>query len=190
MIERLTSADADTRTPVPVFDKARDDRAPEPDWPAFQGRAQVVLMEGWCVGALPENADSLEAPINSLEQSEDPDAIWRSYVNHCLREEYARFFGQIDCLVMLKAPSMESVVKWRTLQEHKLTAKFNDAPDQGESGDGQSTRLMTDEQVIRFIMHYERITRACLAEMPARADVVIGVGEDHSFNEPLIRQRQ
>jgi D-glycerate 3-kinase len=49
---------------------------------------------------------------------------------------------------------------------------------------------MSDEQIARFIMHYERITRACLAEMPARADAVIHVDNDHSFSEPLIRQRQ
>ncbi len=46
---------------------------------------------------------------------------------------------------------------------------------------------MTDAQIVRFIMHYERITRSCLAEMPQRADVVIDVAEDHSLGVPQFR---
>ena len=31
----------------------------------------------------------------------------------------------------------------------------------------------------RFIMHYERLTRWILQEMPARADIVVRLGPDH-----------
>ena len=191
LVDRLTSANADSETPIPVFDKSRDDRAPASTWPVFKGRAEVVLMEGWCVGALPEaSLESLEQPINRLEEQEDAGAAWRGYVNQCLKGKYSEFFGQIDCLIMLKAPSMERVLEWRTLQEHKLRAKVDDAPNESVSGDGRSNGLMADDQIARFIMHYERVTRACLAEMPARADALIRVDDDHSFSEPLIRQRQ
>ena len=47
---------------------------------------------------------------------------------------------------------------------------------------------MTDEEVGRFVMHYERVTRACLAEMPGRADVLINVAEDHSLGLPQFRE--
>ena len=189
LIARLTAAGAGIPTPIPAFDKSRDDRAPEADWPVFRGRAEVVLIEGWCVGALPEDGDSLAIPINRLEAEEDADGAWRGYVNQCLKEAYGEFFRQVDCLIMLRAPSMDCVREWRTLQEHKLRAKTANAPDQGKTS-GQPDRLMTDEQIARFIMYYERITRACLAEMPARADAVIQVDEDHNFSDPLIRQRQ
>jgi len=188
LIAHLTTSDEDTKTPIPVFDKSRDDRATRADWPVFQGRAEVVLIEGWCVGALPEEGESLATPINSLEQAEDADEAWRGYVNRCLRKEYATFFGQIDCLIMLKAPSMDAVLEWRTLQERKLEEKVRNAPEEGKGSHGPS-RLMTEQQISRFIMHYERITRACLTEMPARADALIQVDEDHTFSEPLIRQR-
>jgi D-glycerate 3-kinase len=186
LVQQLTSASAGTETPIPAFDKANDDRAPRETWPVFEGRADVVLLEGWCVGALPEaSSETLAEPMNSLEQQEDPEGAWRGYVNQCLKGDYSEFFAQIDCLIMLKAPSMESVLEWRTLQERKLARKTGAAPGQGDAG-----RLMTDDQIARFIMHYERITRACLAEMPARADAVIHVDEAHGFSEPLIRQRQ
>ena len=83
---------------------------------------------------------------------------------------------------------MESVLEWRTLQEHKLAAKLSDAPDQGVTKRGaQNLRIMGDDEVARFIMHYERVTRFCLKEMPRRADVLIEVGEDHSLGKPRFR---
>lgn len=191
LIDRLTSATDQSSTPIPVFDKARDDRAPESDWPLFQGRADVVLIEGWCLGALPEpSLDSLNHPINELESAEDPQGIWRQTVNDYLKSTYADFFGQLDCLIMLQAPSMNCILQWRTLQEHKLRERIKNAPETGIDGSQQAVRIMTDPQVARFIMHYERITRACLAEMPSRADVVVPVDAQHNFGKPLFHQRQ
>ena len=193
VIDRLKAADPDTETPIPAFDKSRDDRCPQDQWPTFRGRADIILIEGWCMGAMPAaSEEELMQPINKLEETEDPEGIWRQYVNQCLKGEYGDFFRQVDSLVMLRAPSMECVLQWRTLQEHKLRERAGDAPGEsaGRSESAQPSRIMSDEEVVRFIMHYERITRASLAEMPARADCLINVGEDHSFGEPLIRQRQ
>ena len=193
VIEQLKAAGPNTETPIPAFDKSRDDRRPQHQWPVFRGRAEVVLIEGWCMGAEPAASETeLMEPVNELEQSEDPEGIWRQHVNRCLRGEYRQFFSQVDSLIMLRAPSMECVLKWRTLQEHKLRERISDAPKEGgrHAEPAPPLRIMSDDEVARFIMHYERITRASLAEMPARADCVINVGEDHSFGEPLIRQRQ
>lgn len=190
LIESLMTASADDRTAIPRFDKSRDDRAPQGRWPVFQGRAEVVLLEGWCVGAQPEESDALAVPVNQLEKNEDSGGAWRRYVNQRLKSEYASFFSRIDSLVMLKAPSMDCVLEWRTLQEHKLRLKADGAPDQCSGEESPPTRVMSDEEVARFIMHYERITRACLTEMPSRADVLIRVDTNHSFSEPLINQRQ
>lgn len=193
VIEQLKATGPDTETPIPAFDKSRDDRCPQHQWPVFQGRAQVILIEGWCMGAVPAASDEeLMKPVNELERSEDPEGTWRQYVNRCLKGEYGRFFNQVDSLIMLRAPSMECVLQWRTRQEHKLRDRICGAPKEGDKNSeiAQPSRIMSDEEVVRFIMHYERITRASLAEMPARADCLVNVGEDHSFGEPLIRQRQ
>jgi D-glycerate 3-kinase len=37
---------------------------------------------------------------------------------------------------------------------------------------------MDDAALDRFLMHYERLTRWMLEEMPAQADVVIAIGAD------------
>lgn len=189
ILHRLRSAGPGDATPIPAFDKSRDDRVPREHWPVFGGRAEITLLEGWCLGARPEKDSALRTPMNPLEANEDPDGVWRSYVNDQLKGEYRRFFDEIDCLIMLKAPSMECVLEWRRLQEQKLAMKIRSAPEKGEPhGGAQDLRIMTDEEIGRFVMHYERVTRSCLAEMPDRADVLINVAEDHSLGLPQFRE--
>ena len=189
VLQRLRSAGPEEVTPIPAFDKSRDDRVPRQEWPVFVGGAEVILLEGWCLGARPEEERALDEPMNRLEADEDPSGVWRRYVNDQLKGEYRQFFDETDFLVMLKAPSMECVLEWRRLQEQKLANKIRNAPKSGDSGAGaQNLRIMTDDEVGRFVMHYERVTRACLAEMPDRADVLINVAEDHSLALPKFRK--
>lgn len=189
VIGQLLAAKPEDKTAIPAFDKARDDRAPRDQWPVFEGPAEVILIEGWCLGAAPEPEEALAQPVNRLEAEEDAHATWRSYVNECLKDSYRAFFDRLDYLVMLKAPSMECVLEWRTLQEHKLAARHANAPEQGGSdASAPSLRIMSDEEVARFIMHYQRVTEHCLREMPDRADVLIPVGADHSLEAPQFRE--
>ena len=189
VIDRLVHAGHGDHTAIPAFDKAMDDRIPRSHWPVFQGPAEVVLFEGWCVGARPERDEAaLQAPVNRLEAEEDPGGHWRRYVNDCLDAGYRSLFDQLDSLVMLKAPAMASVLEWRRLQEHKLAERQKIAPEQGEGGAGaHPLRIMSDAEVARFIQHYERVTRTCLAEMPGRANVLIEVAEDHTLGLPRFR---
>ena len=160
------------RVPIPVFDKAHDDRLPESQWPLVEGPVDVVIFEGWCVGAKPQPEDELAQPLNELESREDVDGSWRSYVNAELKGEYADLFGHLDRLVMLKVPNMKCVYEWRGLQEEKLAAAT--AP----SG---RHRIMDSSGLKRFIMHYERLTRHMLDEMPDRADLTLFLDEHHQF---------
>ncbi|GMQ87523.1 MAG: kinase [Gammaproteobacteria bacterium] len=170
-IRRLMHARPGETISVPRFDKAEDDRAPEEHWDVFPGGADVVLFEGWCVGALPESEASLRDPINALEQKEDGDGRWRHYVNATLVDSYQQLFGLIDYLVMLKAPSMHCIFEWRWLQEKKLAVNKQDF----------GSSLMDRQQIQRFVQHYERLTRHILQEMPTRADRVFGLAPDHSI---------
>ncbi|HEY2049695.1 MAG TPA: kinase [Caulobacteraceae bacterium] len=148
-------------TALPRFDKATDDRAPEDQWQVISGPVHVVIFEGWCVGARPQPAADLVQPVNELEAERDPDAIWRRYVNDSLAGPYQHLFGHIDHLIMFRPPSFEVILEWRIQQERKLR----------QAGGGSA--VMSDEEVRRFIQHYERIARWLDREMPDRADVVI-----------------
>jgi D-glycerate 3-kinase len=153
---------------VPVFDKARDDRLPRKAWREAAGRQRIVILEGWCVGARPQPAADLAVPVNDLEGQEDAAGIWRGYVNAALAGPYRALFDRLSPLVLLAAPSFEVVRGWRGEQEQKLRARVA-----REGGD--TSRLMDDAQILRFISHYERVTRHILAEMPGRADHLISL---------------
>ncbi|MGX2040747.1 hypothetical protein ACWJKU_11540 [Methylocaldum sp. MU1018] len=177
-LRALKTAGADTLTPLPAFDKARDDRKPAAEWPVIRGRPDIVIFEGWCVGAQPQPDDALDVPINELEKNEDPDGAWRRYVNDRLKGDYAVLFGELDRLIMLRVPGMDSVFEWRGLQERKLAEKT--APDDRH-------RLMDAAALRRFIMHYERLTRHTLDEMPGRADLTLYLDEHHHFTQVHIK---
>jgi D-glycerate 3-kinase len=171
VIQRLLCATPEELTRIPRFDKARDDRHGPKNWGVFQGRADVVIFEGWCVGAVSQQSSALPAPVNALEREFDPDGRWRRYVNDQLAGPYRALFGLLDCLVMLCAPGFEVVFEWRREQERRLEESVK------VTGNSAVTRVMNDEELRRFIAHYERLTRHILSEMPERADIVMDLDD-------------
>ncbi|KPF71433.1 hypothetical protein IP88_10855 [alpha proteobacterium AAP81b] len=147
---------------VPRFDKAADDRAAVAEWVAAP--IDVLLFEGWCVGATPQAATALVAPVNALEAEEDRDGRWRRHVNAALGA-YAALWDRLDLLIELRAPGFEIVARWRGEQEAVLGA-----------------RAMPPAALARFLAHYERLTRHMLAGGVARrgqpADIVLALDDD------------
>ncbi len=182
IVSRLKSLGEDREVLMPVFDKAMDTRLAPDRWRRQRGPVATVLFEGWCVGAVPENEAALTQAVNVLEREEDRDGVWRRTVNEHLRGDYQRLFALIDGLILLRVGGMHRVFEWRRLQEHKLRAEA--------TVEATDTRIMTDEQVNRFLMHYELLTRHIISEMPDRADIVFDLDESHSaarvhINNPI-----
>lgn len=144
---------------LPRFDKAADTRAPRGTWETVASPVDVILLEGWCVGAVSQGEAALVEPVNDLERDEDPQGVWRAFVNNQLDGPYQFLFARLQDLILLQAPSFEVVAGWRAEQEAKLRAR---------TGGG-----MSEAEIGRFVAHYERLTRWILAEMPARADWVV-----------------
>jgi D-glycerate 3-kinase len=153
----LTGESAD----LPLFDKSTDDRASTSRYVA--GPVDVVLFEGWCIGAAPQPSDALAKPLNDLERDEDSDGIWRREVNRRLATDYAELFARIDLLIMLKVPDFEAVRANRRLQEEKL---------------GAGPAVMDQAALDRFLAHYQRLTEHMFAELPVRADILVEIGRD------------
>ena len=165
---------------MPRFDKAEDTRASADTWPRLASPVDVILFEGWCVGARPQDEAALAQPVNELERDEDADGAWRAYVNERLATDYAVLFGRIDILAMLQAPSFDAVFGWRSLQERKLADKVRR---EGVAG----ARVMDDQQIQRFLMFYQRLTEWILEEMPGRADILMPIDEDHRITRVEFR---
>lgn len=160
---------------LPRFNKATDDRFHPDEWDTITGPVDLILFEGWCVGAHAVDPAELAQPVNPLEAEEDEQGIWRSYVNQQLQGAYRQLFGQIDYLIFLQVPDFDSVKNWRLEQEQKLAEKFK----------GEATGLMNTQEIERFIQHYERLTRQSLEDLPRQADVLIKLDRDHQVTDVI-----
>lgn len=171
-LETIAALERGEAAPLPRFAKGADDRLDQALWPKAPAGCQVLLFEGWCLGAAPQDPAALAQPVNALEAQEDRQAIWRGHVNAQLSGPYAALWARIDRLVLLAAPDWPVVARWREEQEAALRAG------------GGGARVMSPDQVLRFIQHYERLTRHVLTEMPARADLVVGLDAARAVLDP------
>lgn len=152
------------------FDKAADDRAPPATWPVFEGPADIVLLEGWCVGARPQDPSALVAPVNALETDEDPQGVWRAFANTALADAYRPLFARLDRVILLTAPDFETVRAWRGEQEVKLRTRLTaEGRDPG--------RTMDAAALDRFLSHYQRLTEWIAQDLPRIADIQIRLDE-------------
>lgn len=181
-IKILDSVLSNTKEDVllPVFDKSIDDQLSEEDWIQVNRPVDIILFEGWCVGSISVAEDNLLAAINDLEDKEDKNRLWRTYVNQQLAGPYEELFGYIDYLIMLQVPDMESILQWRTLQENKLKELC-------ETQGSPINSIMTIDEIKRFIMYFERITRHSLEEMPDRADIVLKLNKNHQIFDVRVK---
>jgi D-glycerate 3-kinase len=176
VLDALTREGPPRDVALPAFDKARDDRRPPDQWPHTTAPVDIVLFEGWCVGARPQGTAALATPINALEAEEDASGRWRAGVEAALAGPYQTLFARLDRLILLQAPSFDQVYAWRAEQEAQLAARLLAAPD-------PARRAMSPDELGRFILHYERLTRHILAETPTRADLVVRLGPDRQVLE-------
>jgi D-glycerate 3-kinase len=161
---------------LPKFNKSIDDRFTKNRWYKITKKPEIIIFEGWCVGAKAESISSLKKPINSLEKNEDQDLIWRKFVNKKLENEYKKVFSMIDYFIFMKVPSFKMVFKWRLLQEIKLKNKLN-----------YKKKIMSFDEIKRFIMFYQRITLQMIKDLSKSASVLLLLEKNHEIKKILFR---
>ena len=134
---------------LPKFDKSVDDRVSKDKWYKIKSKPDIVIFEGWCVGAKSQSKKQLIKPINSLERLNDQSMKWRKYVNLNLKNKYKKFHSMMDCLLYLKAENFALLRKWRLVQEKKLKITNKDK---------KNLKVMNKQEVLNFMMTYQRIT--------------------------------
>ncbi len=152
---------------IPKFDKSRDDRQHKKYWQKIKKKPDIIIFEGWCVGAKPQKLNYLRKPINILEKKEDPKLTWRRKVNNELKTSYKKIYNLLDKKIYLKVPNFKYVLKWRMLQEKKLKFK-------------SKKKVMTNKQINRFIMFYERVTKN-MARNYKKNDMIIFINKSHKI---------
>lgn len=152
---------------LPRFDKTTDNPVPDVQWPKVETPVDIVLLEGWCLGASAQSAQALAAPVNALEAQEDADGEWRGYVNAVVAEQYPELYARVDSWAMLAAPHFDCVTRWRLEQEARQR--------------GATEARMSTEQVARFVLYFQRITEHCLEAMPQRVDYLFRLDEQRDI---------
>ncbi len=161
--KNASQANSEPRLPVkmslPSFNKAIDDREG-----FIQVEASVLVLEGWCLGVQPQPNQRLDKAVNMLEKAEDEAGIWRRWVNQQIQISYSKLWKHVGYWVQLRPPSFDQVHQWRAEQEAHLP--------QGQR--------MSQEQLMRFIEHYERLTRWQWQSPSPQPGLNVALAEDHT----------
>ncbi len=148
---------ADEAASVPRFDKATDDRSGEEVIDT-----DCLILEGWCVGVTCQEPEALALPINALEVIEDPDGVWRHWVNAQINH-YKPIWEAVEFWVHLRVPDFAQVYEWRARQETDISPAHR----------------MADAALKRFIQHYERLTRHLWRSPLSRPGLKVELDADH-----------
>jgi D-glycerate 3-kinase len=158
-IDTVNSLKAGKRTLLTRFDKSTDDRTKAEDSVIMNGPIGLIVLEGWCFGATPESQEKLATPVNEA-----------------LAGDYQSLFNMADRRVMLRAPSFDSVFKWRLEQEQKLAERLR-----LNIKDPLPSDIMDENDVRHFVNYFQRITEQCLTSMPEGIDYLYQLNENRAI---------
>ena len=157
---------------LPKFNKAIDDRYNKKLWHSIKKKPDIIIFEGWCVGARAEKNNSLKKAINSLEKNNDKKLIWRKFVNQQLKLKYKKLYTQLDCMLFLKANNFRLLQQWRLKQEKKLWLKNKRS---------RNNKIMNKKDVIKFMQTYQRITQNMLKHAPKYSSMILNLNRNHQI---------
>jgi len=172
-IDSLFGAKSNTYTYIPSFSKILDMHHPKKDWRKYKGRPNFIFFDAWCGGAKPIPNSKWRPPLNKLEKEKDPEQVWAKWSNNELAGDYQKLFNRFDKLIFIQVEKMKNVYENRWLQEKNMSKGIKDKK--------LLKNIMNKNQIKDFVMHYERLTRHILDEMPNQADIIITRKDKSNF---------
>ena len=160
VLKQMSSSTGSVKLQLPQFDKGLDDRVAD-----IEATAELLVIEGWCLGVQPQPAALLEQPVNELEHSEDTHGIWRRWSNEQIQQHYLPLWSLIDEWVLLQPPEFAQVLQWRRQQELALP----------------SVQRMKETQLQRFIQHYQRLTQWQWQRPIVASGIGVGLTPQHGI---------
>jgi len=159
---------------IPTFNKAIDNRSPKILWYKIKSKPDVIIFEGWCVGARAQTTTQLKKSINSLEKVHDQSNKWRTYVNNHLKNKYKILFNQLDGLLYLKAKNFNLLKEWRLKQERKLLIQTKNK---------KNLKIMSSGDIINFMQTYQRITQQMFKDALKSSSIIMSLNSNHQIEK-------
>ena len=148
---------------LPTFDKVTDNTK---KYKRKISRADLIILEGWCVGSKTIDTKYLNQNINELEKNKDQNFIWRTAYNKFL-DDYQKIFNKFNYYVFIKLPNWENVINWKYKQELALRSISND------------NKLK--KRLYKFIQYYEKLSKWMSVTTPSYCNVLITLDKNQSI---------
>ncbi len=140
---------------LPVFDKVADNKK---KYQRKVNKADLIILEGWCVGSKPIDSNYLKKNINDLEKIEDSNLLWRTAYNKALLE-YQKVFKKFGYFIFIKIPNWKFVIDWKYKQELGLRSS--------------NSNNQLKKKLYRFILFYEKLSKWMFLTSPSDCNVLI-----------------
>ncbi|MBP0005883.1 MAG: glycerate kinase [Cyanobacteria bacterium SBC] len=169
VLDRLRQSQ--TPLEIPRFDKSAYGGDGDRSTPEVVEKADIVLFEGWFVGARPVDEAAFDNPPPPIATSED-----QNFARHCNRllRDYLPLWERLDRLMVLYPVDYHLSQQWRLQAEH-------DAIAQGKDG-------MSDAEIFEFVEYFWKALHPQLFVDPlfhdrSRAQLVVKIEADRSIGE-------
>ena len=113
---------------LPLFDKSIDDRLPKKKWYEIKKRPDVIILEGWCVGAKAQTNQGIKKSMNSMEKTMDKQLKWRKFVNYNLQTSYKKLKIQTKNKKNLKIMDKKDVISFMQTYQRITENMFKNVP--------------------------------------------------------------
>lgn len=147
----------------PIFDKVTDNTK---KYKRKISRADLIILEGWCVGSKTIDTKYLNQNINELEKNKDQNLIWRTAYNNFL-DDYQKIFNKFNYYIFIKLPNWENVINWKYKQELALRSLSSD------------NKLK--KRLYKFIQYYEKLSKWMSMTTPSYCNVLISLDKNQSI---------
>ena len=154
---------------IPIFDKVTDNKKKNK---RKINKADLIILEGWCVGSKPIDHKYLKKNINDLEKIKDPNMIWRTAYNKSL-VEYQKLFNKFNCYIFIKLPNWQYVINWKYKQELVLRSLRSDNN--------------LKKKLYLFIQYYEKLSKWMSLTCPDFCNILITLDKNQKMKKIIYK---
>ena len=154
---------------IPIFDKVTDNKK---KYKRKINKADLIILEGWCVGSKPIDLKYLKKNINDLEKINDPNMIWRTAYNKSL-VEYQKLFNKFNHYIFIKLPNWQYVINWKYKQELSLRSLRSDNN--------------LKKKLYLFIQYYEKLSKWMSLTCPNFCNILITLDKNQKMKKIIYK---